>query len=212
VSIIQAYGTLSNYYPLGSQEEIDDLEEAYRETGGSIDGIISHIPHSNHTDEDRFIEIINNSIKAKRLTATALWKKEAKDVKAKARRKAEGEAEAAEAEETAKELGVWDEFYGSGKPSQKRKRDKQSDGDEGDVSALKAIIQSRQKKMNGFFDDLAAKYSTEDSGSKGKGKGRKKRGQDDEPGTKGRGKAPDIDDKEFEALQAKLFGKAKVGR
>ena len=94
----------------------------------------------------------------------------------------------------AKELGVWDEFYGSGNEGKRRGKGKgkSTDAREGDVdgeAALKALIQSRQKKLGGFFEGLAAKYGDpQESKSRGK-----KRAAD-----------PDIDEEEFARIQQKL--------
>jgi len=180
----------------GSTEEIEDLKEAYIETGGSIEGIISHIPHSNYSDESRFVKIINGLIAKGELEPSATWKKGLKDTKGQAARKKEGEKEEAEAENMARELGVWDEFYGNGKEGKRRGKGKgkkdEGGGDDGE-EALKALIQGKQKKLGGFLDNLAAKYGAEDEGSKPKGK---KRGR--------AAAAPEIDEEEFARIQAGL--------
>jgi DnaJ family protein C protein 9 len=121
-------------------------------------------------------------------------------VKARATRKKKGEKEAKEAEGMAKELGVWDEFYGSGKEGKRRGKGKEKKKDDGEEdadgeAALKALIQGRQKKMGGFFDSLAAKYATEPE-AKGKGKGKKRARSPQEE--------PDIDDDEFARIQQKV--------
>lgn len=208
----------------GSQEEIEDLKKAYLETDGSIDDIMTHIPHSTYEDEIRFVNIISSLISKKDLKATATWKKGVKDEKAKAARRKAGEKEAKEAEEQAKELGVWDEFYGSGKATDRTKKkgkgkDAAADGEGEDYSALQALIlQKRKKNMDDIVDNLAAKYAP-----KSKGKGKKRAHEDDveeelptSKKRKGRGTAatpppPEITDEEFAKLQAKLFGgKAKA--
>ncbi|GJE95133.1 DnaJ-domain-containing protein [Phanerochaete sordida] len=210
----------------GSAEEVEDLKAAYVEHDGSIDTIMMHIPHSTFDDEARFIVIISDLIKKGELPKLKTWEKSIKDEKAKLVRKKQSEKEAGEAEELAKELGVWDEFYGSGKSSAKKSKGKgkakkatEEDEDEGeeDTSALQALILKKRKNMDSFFDSLAAKYAEPQPSAKGKGK--KKRAKNDEddedevqvsPKKRSRKEAPpppEIDDEEFEKLQAKLFPK-----
>lgn len=168
---------------LGSAEEIDDIKEAYKTTKGDLGEIMNHIPHSTHEDESRFVTIITDLIKKKELKSNKTWVTTSKDEKAKMVRKKESEKEAGEAEDLAKELGVWDEFYGSGKVAEKKKgkaksRAAEEDGtvEDEDTSALQALIlkrnQDREKNMDSFFDGLAAKYA-EPEGKKTKGKKRK---------------------------------------
>ena len=185
---------------------------------------MQHIPHSTFDDEARFIVIISDLIKKGELPSLKPWEKSIKDEKAKLVRKKQSEKEATEAEELAKELGVWDEFYGSGKPAARKgkakgKGKKVDEEDEEDTSALQALILKKQKNMDSFFDSLAAKYA--EPPIKGKGKGKKKRGKVEEevedvqesPKKKSRKTAPhpppEIDDEEFEKLQTKLFPKSK---
>ena len=109
---------------IGSAEEVEDLKAAYLEHDGAIDTIMQHIPHSTFDDEARFIVAISDLIARGELPSKKTWEKSIKDEKAKLVRKKQGEKEAAEAEALAKELGVWDEFYGSGKPSAKKAKGK----------------------------------------------------------------------------------------
>ncbi|TDL27458.1 DnaJ-domain-containing protein [Rickenella mellea] len=203
----------------GSEEEVSDLKRAYTESNGSIEEIMNHIPHSTHDDEARFVFTITKLIKDGELPLLEHWESGVKDEKAKLARRKKGEAEAAEAEELAKELGVWDEFYGSGKEGKRKGKGKakggkaEPEGDD-DHSSLQALILGKKKKMDGFFDNLAAKYADGDEGD-GKNKSTKKRGNatrhENDTGARKKSKAqpPDIDDAEFEKLQAKLFGSKK---
>jgi DnaJ homolog subfamily C member 9 len=201
---------------VGSAEEIEDLKTAYLETKGSIGDIINHIPHSTHDDEARFVIIITGLISKGELKSLPAWKTSVKDEKARLARKKQGDKEAKEAEQLAKELGVWDEFFGSGKVGERKGKGKgnkkaaNEDGEE-DHSALQALILSRkQKNMDDLIDNLAAKYgAVESDKSKGKGK-RRASGQSAEAESpkkraKGDPEPPDIDDEEFEKLQQKLF-------
>lgn len=201
------------------------MKAAYLDNDGSIETIMQHIPHSTFDDEARFIVIISGLIKKGDLPSLKTWERSVKDEKAKLVRKKQGEKEAAEAEEMAKELGVWDEFYGSGKPSSKKGKGKgkgkakatDEDEDE-DTSALQALILKKRKNMDGFFDNLAAKYAEPEKGSKKKrGKAAIREEEEEEVqespkkrARKGVPPPPDIDDEEFEKLQKKLFSdKAK---
>ncbi|KAF8077959.1 hypothetical protein FPV67DRAFT_1662737 [Lyophyllum atratum] len=209
----------------GSSEEIEDLRAAYINTGGSIGDIMTYIPHSTHEDEARFIIAISNLIADGTLSALDTWQTSVKDEKAKLVRQKQGEKEAKEAEKLAKELGVWDEFYGTGKAGERKgkgkgkgKKKEDKDGDEEDHSVLQALIlKKKEKNMDSFFDSLASKYAEPEPKSRGKGK---KRGRAAEPEEeeipskkkcrKAAPKMPEIGDEEFDKLQARLFGdKAK---
>ncbi|KAH8117405.1 DnaJ-domain-containing protein [Phellopilus nigrolimitatus] len=198
----------------GSAEEVADIKRAYLETDNTIGEIMSHIPHSNFNDEARFIRLITQLISNGELKASKAWEKSIRDGKAKLVRKKQGEAEATEAEELAKELGIWDEFYGSGKvgPSKGKAKSKTDDpspsGDDEDHSALQALILKKKKNMDGFFDTLATKYAEGEPKTKGKrSKKRASAGEDSQPaGKKFKAAPPEIDDEDFEKLQQKLFG------
>ncbi|KAG8830040.1 hypothetical protein FRC18_008711 [Serendipita sp. 400] len=180
-----------------------------------------------YEDEPRIISIVKKLIKSKKITSLPKWEADLKDEKAKKQRKKQGEAEAKEAEETAKEMGVWDEFYGSGSKGKRGggKTKKGKGGDEDDTSNLHAVIQKRAANRNtgSFLDNLAAKYGVLDaedplemdhSSAKGKGKsgkGRKKRARDEEDDSdeeetskKRSRKTPELDDAEFERIQKRL--------
>ena len=181
---------------------------------------MTHIPHSTHEDEARFVLAISDLIARGELAATAAWKKSSRDEKAKLVRRTQADKEAAEAEDLARELGVWDEFYGSGKEGARKgkgqsKGKKKAEPEEGgeeeeDHSVLKALILKKRQNAGAFLDSLAAKYAEPKPRAKGK---RKKdaaaSGEADEsPKKKRRGAEPDpedIDDEEFEKLQQKLF-------
>ncbi|KAJ7046767.1 hypothetical protein C8F04DRAFT_1172615 [Mycena alexandri] len=198
----------------GSAEEVEDLKSAYVNTKGSIEEIMTFIPHSNYEDEARFIVVITDLIAKGDLPIMAAWESSIQDEKSKLVRRKQGEKEAEEAEQMAKELGVWEEFYGSGKPSDRKTRgkgkgNKDADAEE-DHSALQALILKKQKKSDSFFDSLAAKYAEPEPNSR---KGKKRSHADSEvpeesPKKRQRGvpPPPDIDDAEFEKLQQKLFG------
>ncbi|KAH8107084.1 DnaJ-domain-containing protein [Cristinia sonorae] len=205
----------------GSAEEVEDLKKAYVEEEGFIDGIMQHIPHSTFDDEARFIIVISDLIKRGDLPKLKTWEKSIKDEKAKLVRKKQAEKEAGEAEELARELGVWDEFYGSGKAGPRKAKSKgkakAQEPEEEDVSALQALILKRKQGREDILDGIMAKYADADKPGKGKAKGKKrtKGGDEDEDGEelapppKKRSKKepgmPDISEEEFKALQDKMF-------
>ena len=199
---------------LGSNEEVDDLKVAYIETGGSIGEILNHIPHSTIDDEPRFIVLITNLIANGELPLLQKWESSIRDEKSKLVRKKQGQKEAKEAEKLAKELGVWDEFYGSGRTGNRKGKGKtKQDGEDADDhSALQAIMLKRKKqKMDSFFDDLASKYAEpEPKGGKGRRRDKAGNSTEESPKKKPRGGAPspppEIDDQEFEKVQQRLFG------
>ncbi|KZT68979.1 DnaJ-domain-containing protein [Daedalea quercina L-15889] len=213
----------------GSQEEVEDVKRAYAEMNGSIGEMMNHVPHSTHDDEARFIVMISKLIQDGTLPTLPEWESSTKDEKAKLIRKKQTQKEAKEAENLARELGVWDEFYGSGKAGARKGKGggkgkgKAAEGggeaaEEEDHSALQALILKKRKTMDSFFDGLAEKYAELPKGKKGKK--RSKAGADEEEeaeqpvkkAKKGHVKMPDIDEEEFAKLQEKLFGdKPKSG-
>ncbi|KAF8628348.1 hypothetical protein AX15_003888 [Amanita polypyramis BW_CC] len=207
----------------GSVEEIEDLKSAYLETQGSIEEIMNFIPHSTHEDEARFIIIVSGLISKGELPVLSLWESSTKDEKARLVRKKASKKEATEAEQLARELGVWDEFYGSGKMGERKGKGKTKDNGKGkgkengddveegeDYSALQALIlKKKEKNMDSFFDNLAAKYAEPQKKSKPRGKKRGREADNEEQPTRKKQStvsAPDIDDEEFTKLQERLFG------
>lgn len=139
---------------------MQDLTEAYTTHAGSLPDIMAHIPHSTTADEPRFVKAINDAIADGHLDALAAWKKTSTDKKAREARARKAKKEEKEAESAAREMGVWDEFYGDGKASGKGKRGtKRKDaGEEKDVSGLAALIAKRQTSRASAFDALLEKY------------------------------------------------------
>ena len=142
---------------------------------------MEEIPHSQYTDESRFIKLINDLISNKKLTQTPLWKRTSTDEKARAKREKAASKSAKEAEAHAKELGVWDEFYGEGKKGKRKSdaRDKDDGGSAGagtggsGEDALAALILRRQKDREGGLDRLAEKYARIEEEERAKKKGKK---------------------------------------
>lgn len=213
---------------IGSNEEVEDLKSAYLETKGSIGEIMTYIPHSTIDDEPRFIVAITELINKKELLKMKGWEKSIKDEKGRLVRKKQSEEEAKEAESVAKELGVWDEFYGTGKPTERanKRKDKgksakaeKEEEEEEDTSALQALILKKKQKREEVWDDFMAGLTAKYSGGRGsKGSKSKKRGRaEDEEEGDGEGlsnkkarkdikSAYDIPDEEFAIIRDRLFG------
>lgn len=126
------------------------------------------------------METINRIISSGTLQKTKKWTNTSTDNSAKAKRGKAASKQAKEAEEAAKELGVWDEFYGTGKKG-KRQGDKGKNVSEGDSgeSGLQALILQRQKDRSRGLDALAEKYAKIEEEEKARRKaGGKKRKSD----------------------------------
>lgn len=132
-------------------------------------------------DDERFRTIIDDAIAAGDVPSFKAYTKESK--KSRAARVKAARAEATEAVEYAKELGVHDKLFGGGK--KKSKKDS-----EGDLAAL--ILRNKEKRGTSFLDNLAEKYGATPK-SNGKGKGKKRVLEEDEP-----------DEEAFQAAAARL--------
>lgn len=112
------------------------------------------------TAEERFTTLINSAIAAKEVKSYPAWSKMLKDTKAREKRQKEASKEAGEAEALAKELGVHDKLYGTGKGKAKGKKEKEAEGEE----ALRALIQQRgAARMANTLASIEAKYATADN-------------------------------------------------
>ncbi|GAA6060552.1 hypothetical protein JCM10212_006916 [Sporobolomyces blumeae] len=166
----------------GSEEEKQDLFDAYVASKGDLETILSTIMCSTHADEDRFVGLIDAAIAEGDLEPTTAWKRASKDQKAKEKRRKAAEKEAGEAEAYAKELGIHDKLYGGKKGGKGKGKAKGKGDDVDDEAALKALILgNRDKRMNSLMDSLEAKYgATSSSGAKKNGKKRASKGGDDD--------------------------------
>ncbi len=160
-----------------SEEERDDVLAAYEEFEGDMDKLYETVMLSDVLEDDaRFREIIDEAIASEEVESFPKYAKESK--KARQNRVKAAQRESKEAEEYAKELGVHDKLFGKGK---KNKKDSEKD--------LAALIRRNQAGRANALDALAEKY-----GAAPKGKGGKKRTAEE----------PEIDEDEFQAIQAKL--------
>ncbi|CDO55815.1 hypothetical protein DV451_004640 [Geotrichum candidum] len=135
-------------------EERVDVVRFYVEGTGDLDHVMSNVLHSEDADEDRFVEIIKQAIKAGEAKEFKLFKDQLRDRKGrKARRAKAAQQEAKEAEELRKELGLDEKLQ-----KKRGKRGGASSADDEEAS-LRALIQSRgQKRMSSLIDGLEAKY------------------------------------------------------
>ncbi|XP_071532524.1 dnaJ homolog subfamily C member 9 [Panulirus ornatus] len=135
-----------------SEEEMNDLKQAYIDGKGDMEYILSNVLCSTIDDEPRYRKIIKGWIKNEEVPNFNHFSKESRGKKEARKRKAAAEAE--EAEEMKKELGLDDT-----------------------ADSLKALILKRNKnrveEMDSFYDSLAAKYG----GASGKKKSSKKGGK-----------------------------------
>lgn len=178
----------------GSEEEKEDLLNAYNDAEGDMDVVLTEVPLSTVDDEDRFREIMEKAVKDGVVERFEKFFK--KDEAGKKRRKKEAEKEAAEAQKMAKEMGIADKLWGASKsdsPKSKSKSKKKNNETTDEENLRQLMLQGREERMSGFFDNLEQKY--------GKKQGTKS------SSSKKRQQPPT--DEEFEALQAKLFGGKK---
>ena len=154
----------------GSDEERQDILDAFELGEGDMDVVYEEVMLSDvMEDDERFRKIIEEAIEEREVPSFRAFTKESK--KRREARVKKARAEAAEAEDYAKELGVHDKLFNE-KKSKKKGKDSSED-------ALAALISKRQADRQGgsFLDRLAEKYgATESKGKKGK-----KRAVEEEP-------------------------------
>ncbi|KAM7199452.1 hypothetical protein V8F33_004479 [Rhypophila sp. PSN 637] len=198
----------------GSDEEKDDLLAAYEEFEGDMDKVYEHVMLSNVLkDDERFRKIIDEAIEKGEVEGYRKYTRETK--KARAARVKAASREAQEADEYAKELGVYDKLNGGG-GKKKGGGGKEDDSE----AALLALIQKNQANRASAFDKIAEKYGAKPkkapskpkaAGSSSKSKKRGAATALDEDEEEGDG-YDDIPDDEFEAIQAKMLKKAKKSK
>ncbi|AEO64124.1 50894997-550a-49ce-8f7b-93bd9c67d33d [Thermothielavioides terrestris] len=168
-----------------SDEEKDDVLAAYEEFEGDMDKIYETVMLSNVLEDDaRFRAMIDAAIEAGDVPRFDAYAKETK--KARQARVRAAKKEAQEADELAKELGVYDKLRGGGKKSQK-------DSEAG----LTALIQRNQASRASMLDKLAEKYGAVPKAGKGKKRGAKVLEE------------PDISEEQFQAIQADMAKRKK---
>ena len=172
----------------GSEEEANDLRQAYTESKGSMDGIIDRMMHSTVVDEPRFRALLEESIAAGALPRLRAFAAEP-DAK-KQKRQAKAAKEAAEADELKKKLGL-------------------GDGPDALATAIMARSQAREGGRDSFLNSLAEKYGSmedENGGGKARKGGGSKKGGKKAAAAAASADDP-LDDAAFEALQKKMLNK-----
>ncbi|KAJ4293788.1 hypothetical protein N0V88_005298 [Collariella sp. IMI 366227] len=171
----------------GSEEERDDLLAAYEEFEGNMDGVYESVMLSDVlVDDKRFREAIDEAIKGEEVPRFDAYVKETK--KARQARVRAAKKEAKEADEMAKELGVYEKLRGG---SGGRKSKKNSE------AGLAALIQRNQASRMSALDKLAEKYGAVPKAGKGKKRAAKELDE------------PDISDEQFQAIQEKMIKKKR---
>ena len=193
---------------LGSTEEQEDIEAKYLSSGGSLPSILASIPHSTYADESRIIELVNSKIDLGKLESTKKWESTSTDKATAEKRRRKSEKEAKEAEKAAKDLGVWDEFYGSGEKGKRKgeKKESAASAANGGEDALTAMILKRQNEREGGLDGIAAKYTKIEEEARARKKAKRGSGKKGANAENVGGATKEMTDEEFAALQEKMFG------
>ena len=158
-----------------SEEEKRDVLAAYSTSKGKLNQVFKTVMLSNPIDdEQRFRVLIDQAINDGDVESYDAYVNENK--KSRNQRHRRARREGIEAQEHAKELGIYESVFGTwdGKPSTKGPT-------KGSGPGLAELIQQRQKGRTAtFMDDLEAKYV---GGGKGSAKSRngKKRKVEEEP-------------------------------
>lgn len=150
-----------------SEEERDDVLAAYVAAEGDMDAVYEGVMLSNVLEDDeRFRGIIDEAIEKGEVEGYKAYTKETK--KRRNERLRAAKAEASEAQEYAKELGVHDQLFGdaSGSGPAKSKKGKKKKDDSED--ALAALIKKNQQTRAGFLDSLEEKYAPQSKSKKGR--------------------------------------------
>lgn len=168
----EAIAKFANQYK-GSDEEKDDVLIAYEASQGDMDGIYESVMLSDVVaDDERFRRIIDEAIDAGDVPALKAYTNESKR-KRQSRMEA-AKAEAGEAEDYARELGVHEKLFGdkagTTASTKKAKGKGRGKGDAPDEDGLAALIQRNPQSRAGFLDGLAEKYGATTGKSKKSGK------------------------------------------
>lgn len=205
------------------------MYDAYSSTDGSLVEILNTVPCANVlADEERFVALIQEGIRTHQLEKLKGWTASLNDSKGREKMRRNAHKEAAEAEEHAKELGIWDEVFGDGKKrprktasaeesskpakrSRGKKNEAEADGEDEDLGGLAAMIQRRQASRGGGIGSLIARLEADahaeaDERHKTRGgKGKRERRDPLAP----RLEAGEPSEEEFLAAQQRLLNKGK---
>ncbi|KAJ2799413.1 hypothetical protein H4R20_004452 [Coemansia guatemalensis] len=184
----------------GSDEEKADILSAYNIHKGDIDLIFTEVLLVEVDDEPRFVEVIEAAIKEKSIKRTKAYTRTKKTA---AKRKRKADEEATEAEALRKELGLDDQLRKI-KRDQKKKasgKRKHESEDGSDDDAFKALVRQRtSSRMDAIIANIEEKYTSQQPSKK---KGKKSRSAKQPAATA----FAEPSEEEFQALQAKMFGK-----
>lgn len=138
-----------------SDDERNDILQAYRDHKGSLEGIFSAVPCSNILDDEkRFIRVVNDALRNHDLEPTPAWSElfsdQGKKMRKALRKKAHTEAN--EAEAYAKELGVWDDLFG--KKRNAPAKPTSTEEDDVDLEGLRAAMRAKASKRAASFDAM----------------------------------------------------------
>ncbi|ANZ78072.1 BA75_04934T0 [Komagataella pastoris] len=167
----------------GSDEEKQDIIDALQFYEVDVPKLFEVIPHLefNESEEERIFQLVKELIASKQVEPTTKWDKYRKNRKSFIKRQLRKlEKEAIEAVKLQKKLA---------KP-------KKAGQDISTLQGLQSLIQAKQRSSNQKLDSLITKLETEEAAKVKSKRGTKR-------GTK-RAAAPEIDEEEFQRIQAKL--------
>ncbi|KAJ2710139.1 hypothetical protein H4R19_003895, partial [Coemansia spiralis] len=169
----------------GSAEEKADILAAYNQHQGDIDMILTEVMLAEVDDEPRIVAVIEAAIKDKTIKRTKAFTRTKKGAK---KRRSAADSEAAEAAELRKELGLDDQL-------RRVKRARDSDDEHAQIQAL--VRQRTSSRMNAVIANIEEKYAQKQPARK---KGKKSKAS-------AAAAFSEPSEEEFQALQAKMFGK-----
>ncbi|PWN43453.1 DnaJ-domain-containing protein [Ceraceosorus guamensis] len=160
----------------GSEEEKQDILEAYRSKKGDLQDILNEVPCLEIlADEQRVVDLINSSIQSGELDSTKAWKRWTSNDKGRKRMRESAKKEAGEAEQAARELGVWDELFGNGKRGERRKGRGNKGEAKGDGKGHEDDHEEEDENENGADDD--SKKRKRSNGASASAKTKKQKGR-----------------------------------
>ncbi|CAD6926119.1 unnamed protein product [Tilletia controversa] len=208
----------------GSEDETEDIRDAYEKTGGNFAKLFEHVPCCEVlVDSQRFIDVVEREIEAGTIKRTKEWDRSVKDKSGRAALEKKARAEASEAEQYAKELGVWDDLFGSKKGTGSKKEKKKRGTKAADVDEAAEVDAEGNEVAPGEDDeDIEEKEDDDDDEpvqvrSKGKGnggkgtKGGKAAGKGKAAATSNASAATNEEDGDLEGLKA-LMAKRQSAR
>ena len=119
---------------------------------------------------------INELISTGKIERTEKWTTSSTDEKARKQRAKAAERAGKQAEKAAQELGVWDEFFGSGEKGKRKGMSEEDDGRNGE-GGLALTIAKRQREREGGLDRLEEKYRRMEEEERERKRARGKKGR-----------------------------------